>query len=302
MRKTLDGSALATVSILCLVWGFQQVAIKSIALEVEPVLQAAFRSGISALLVAGFLYFRGRTSGFDKKTIRPGMLTGALFALEFFLVAQGLRFTSASHMAVLLYTAPIFAALGLHLYEPEERLSRSQWCGMFLAFFGIFLIFAGRPNETTISSAGILLGDAFGLLAGAVWGATTVVVRCTSLANARPAHTLLYQLSGGFVLLVPMAFMLGQTNFQPGTLVYANLFFQSVVISFISYLVWFSLLRRYEAARLGVLTLLTPVFGVFLGVWLLGEPLRINFLTGTLLVLLGVVWVMGSDQVRLSRR
>lgn len=302
MRKNLDVNALATVSILCLVWGFQQVAIKSIALQVEPVLQAAIRSGVSALLVAGFILLRGRSAGFDPETIRPGLVTGALFALEFFLVAQGLRFTSASHMAVLLYTAPIFAALGLHLYEPRERLSAGQWCGMFLAFFGIFLIFAGRPNESTVSSAGMLLGDAFGLLAGAVWGATTVVIRCTSLANARPAHTLLYQLSGGFVLLVPMAFLLGQTNFNPEPFVYANLFFQSVVISFISYLVWFALLRRYKAARLGVLTLLSPVFGVTLGVLLLGEPLRINFLVGTLLVLLGVIWVMGSDRIRLFRR
>ena len=48
MRKNLDVNALATVSILCLVWGFQQVAIKSIALQVEPVLQAAIRSGLSS--------------------------------------------------------------------------------------------------------------------------------------------------------------------------------------------------------------------------------------------------------------
>lgn len=39
---------------------------------------------------------------------------GGLFGLEFLLVGEGMRHTSASHMVVFLYTAPIFAALGLH--------------------------------------------------------------------------------------------------------------------------------------------------------------------------------------------
>jgi len=52
----------------------------------------------------------------------PGLTVGVLFALEFLLVAEGLRHTSASHMVVFLYTAPIFAALGLHWRLPAERL------------------------------------------------------------------------------------------------------------------------------------------------------------------------------------
>ena len=94
-------------------------------------------------------------------------------------------------------------------------------------------------------------------------------------------------------LLLPAAFLLGQTTFNPTPVVWASLAFQSVVVAFVSFLVWFWLMGRYLASRLGVLTFLTPLFGVVLGAWLLSEPVESSFLTGALLVLAGVVLVSG---------
>ncbi|HOL18136.1 MAG TPA: hypothetical protein PLY40_07630, partial [Bacillota bacterium] len=49
------------------------------------------------------------------------MVVGVLFALEFVMVGQAVRYTTAGHVVVFLYSAPVFAALGLHLKLPEER-------------------------------------------------------------------------------------------------------------------------------------------------------------------------------------
>jgi drug/metabolite transporter (DMT)-like permease len=40
------------------------------------------------------------------------------------------------------------------------------------------------------------LGDALGIAAAVLWGATTLVLRATRLASAPPEKTLLYQLAG----------------------------------------------------------------------------------------------------------
>jgi drug/metabolite transporter (DMT)-like permease len=53
---------------------------------------------------------------------------------------------------------------------------------------------------------------------------------------------------------------------------WAALGFQTVVVTFASYLVWFWLVRHYPATRISAFTLLTPVFGLLAGVLLLGEP------------------------------
>ena len=58
-----------------------------------------------------------------------------------------------------------------------------------------------------------------------------------------------------------------------------------------SYLLWFALLKRYLASRLGVFSFLTPLFGMIFGVWLLNEKLEMNFIVGTAMVLLGVIVV-----------
>lgn len=154
MRKAVDSHAAAFMAALCPAWGMQQVAIKAVAGDVSPLLQIVLRSGMAALLVwlVGRLVLRERW--LPGVGLRSGLAVGALFAAEFLFVAEGLRWTSASHMAVFLYTAPMFAAMGLHLRLPEERLSGVQWAGIGLAFVGIAVTFLapGRGSHMNMNT------------------------------------------------------------------------------------------------------------------------------------------------------
>ena len=98
--------------------------------------------------VAGVIFYL-LVDGGDQSPLRQaaGVFVAVLFAIEFLMLAQSLRFTSASHGVVLLYTAPIFVALGLHWKLPSERLSTLQWSGIFLAFLGIVATFVGRDSS-----------------------------------------------------------------------------------------------------------------------------------------------------------
>ncbi|MBK9516763.1 MAG: DMT family transporter [Anaeromyxobacter sp.] len=294
--------------LLCALWGLQQVAIKVAAPDVAPIMQVALRSGLSAGLVFLWSRARGVPLSLRDGTLGPGLAAGALFAAEFLFVAEGLRRTSASHMAVFLYTAPIFTALGLHLTVRAERLGRLQWIGIAVAFAGIAVAFGGGlgvpPGGAAPGAGGgdaltALSGDLLAVLAGAAWGGTTVVIRTSRLSDAPPAQTLLYQLVGGFALLLAAAALTGQAGQVSLTgVALGSLLFQGVVISFASYLAWFWLLTRYLASRLSVFSFMTPLFGVTFGVLLLGEPLSGAFLVGAALVLLGITLVSGAGLLR----
>jgi drug/metabolite transporter (DMT)-like permease len=297
-RLALDYKAVGLMLLLCLIWSMQQVALKATANDFSPVLQIAMRSGVGALLVGALLWLRGERLSVADGIWQPGLIAGALFALEFFLVGEGLRYTSAGHMAVFLYTAPIFAALGLQWKLPSERLAGLQWLGILIAFTGIAISFLLRDQGGGKDWVHVLWGDFLGLLGGIAWGATTVVIRTTRLSELPAAQTLLYQLIAAFALLVPAAWLTGQTTFNPMPLVWASLAFQSVLVSFASLLVWFWLLRRYLASRLGVFSFLTPLSGVLLGAWLLHESVEPSFLWGALFVLAGVVLVSAHDWLR----
>ncbi|WP_242342865.1 DMT family transporter [Anaeromyxobacter terrae] len=301
-RKGLDGFVMATMVLLCAIWGAQQVAIKLAAHDVVPIMQVGLRSGMSALLVLLLMLARREDLSLRDGTLRPGVLAGALFAAEFLFVAEGLRRTSASHMAVLLYTSPIFTAVGLHFAVRAERLRRHQWLGIVVAFAGVAVAFAGGWLHGGVSTR-MLVGDALGVLAGAAWGATTVVVRGSALSDAAPAKTLLYQLAVASVLLVGAAAISGQAAQVSLTPVaWTSLLFQGVVVSFASYLAWFWLLRRYAASQVSVFSFLTPLFGVTFGVVVLHERVDAAFGVGAALVLAGITVVSAPGLRRRAPR
>ncbi len=296
-RRDPDAFAFQVMLGLCLIWGVQQVMVKWAAADFAPVMQAATRSGIAALLVGLLMCWRG---GWEQvgTTWRAGLLAGALFGLEFLFIAEGLLLTSAAHMSVFLYTAPVFTALGLHFMLPSERLRPLQWLGILLAFGGIALAFAGGISLDDLNGP-MLLGDAFGVLAGASWGATTVVVRCSRLSEAPATLTLFYQLAVGFVGLLLIAAFSGKiTHASLTPIAIGSVLFQALVVSFFSYLTWFWLLRKYLASNLAVFSFVTPIFGVTFGVLLLDEPLSLNFVLGALCVLLGIVMVSAEQWLR----
>jgi drug/metabolite transporter (DMT)-like permease len=297
-RRGADAFSFQVMIVLCITWGLQQVAIKLAAADIAPIMQASVRSGIAALLVGLLMCWRGGWEGLRQGTWPGGLLSGVLFALEFLLIALGLERTTAGHIAVFLYTSPIFSALGLHWLLPSERLRRLQWVGIGLCFIGIAVAFGGGISLAEMDSR-MLVGDALGLLAGAAWGATTVVIRTSKLSEAPASLTLFYQLAAAFVLLLLLALVNGQVrHFELTPIAVGSVLFQGVVVSFISYLIWFWLLRRYLASNLAVFSFMTPLFGVTLGVLILDEPLSLNFVGGTVLVLLGITLVSGEAWVR----
>lgn len=297
-RRGADGFLLYLMIALCAIWGLQQVAIKLAAADIAPLLQVALRSGIAALLVGLLMCWRGGWQGLRQGTWRAGLLTGVLFALEFLFVALGLHYSSASHMSVFLYTAPIFSALGLHLLLPSERLRRGQWLGIVVCFAGIALAFGGSLSWSELDGR-VLLGDALGLCAGMAWGATTVVVRASKLSEASPSLTLFYQLFVAFVLLLAFAAFTGQlTPLHLTPVSIASLLYQGVLVSFVSYFTWFWLLRRYLASNMAVFSFMTPLFGVTFGVLILDEPLSLTFIVGAALVLLGISLVSSDAWLR----
>lgn len=292
-RKPLDGTAIALMMVLCAFWGLQQVAVKVAAPSLNPVLQIGTRSLVALVLLLALMLYRGERFWQRDGTFWPGILAGLAFAAEFLFVAWGLIYTTASHMVVFLYTTPIFTALGLHWFIPGERLNALQWGGVLTAFAGIVCAFSGGFFAMEhVDTHRMLLGDAFGVLAGLLWAATTIVIRATVLSDTPATKTLLYQLAVAGVLLTGVGYLVFQGQpIQMTPLAWTSMAFQSILVGFVSLLSWFWLLRRYLASRLSVFSFMTPLFGVTFGVLLLDDPLDIWFGAGAVLVSLGITLV-----------
>jgi drug/metabolite transporter (DMT)-like permease len=287
--RPLDVAAAAIVVGLCVSWGGNQVAVKLAITDIPPLLQGAVRSAAAALIVLAWARQRGVTLGARDGTLRSGTAAGVLFALEFILLYRGLVLTTASRAALLLYTAPLFVALGAFWFLPGERFGAVQWLGLVLAFSGVATAL-GWPQPR--GGASTLFGDLMIIAAAAAWGATTLVIKATTLARAPFEKTLLYQLVVSAPLMGIAAAMFGERlSALPSAMAIGALLYQTVWVVGITYPVWFALIMRYSASRLSAFTFLTPVFGVAAGHLVLGEPLAPSFLLALALVAAGLVLV-----------
>jgi len=287
-RKALDATAYGAMLLLAALWGFQQAAIKITAPEVSLLMQGAIRSLAATLLVLVWAWYRGIPLFTRDGTLWAGIGAGLLFGAEFALIYGGLAHTNVSRMTVFVYLTPPLTALGVHFFVPGERLTPVQWTGVCVSFAGLVLAF----SEGFASDKATWVGDLCGLVAALLWAATTVLIRRTRLAAAPPAKTLFYQLAVSTAVM----YLCSKGLNEPGVvslsaLALASLAYQAVAVAFASYLAWFWLLSRYLAARLSVMSFLTPLFGVLSGVLLLSESLSARFVLAALLIGGGIVLV-----------
>src|SRR5437764_8428999 len=223
--RALTPGAVALMLMLCLSWGFNQIAVKLVLPDVPPMLQALVRSSgaLPVLLLIGWL--RGVKFFERDGTLWAGMTAGVIFGIEFVLIYRGLLLTSASRAVVFLYTAPFFVALGSYLFL-GERLRASQWAGLALRFAGVALAI-GVPQANV--DASVLLGDLMVVGGGALWAATTLVAKGTALRKAAPEKALGYQVALSIPILGLAAWISGEsiTHF-PGPLALSLMVYQAV--------------------------------------------------------------------------
>jgi drug/metabolite transporter (DMT)-like permease len=289
-KQHLDTLAISLLLACCLFWGFQQILIKTTVAEVPPLWQAAIRFiGATALLFA-WCAWRGVKLFERDGTLRAGLLAGALFAGEFTCIYLGLRDTAASRLTVFLYTSPFVVAVLLPRLVPSEKLRPVQWVGLGIAFAAV--AFAFSEGFTGGSTARQLRGDALALLAGALWGLTTLVIRGSKLAGASAEKTLFYQVAVTAAVAPFLSLGLGETwSLQYSTYAWVSLGLQTVIGAFASYLAWMWMLRHYPATQLSSFTFLAPLFALVLGVVLLGEKLTVQLVVALAAVAVGIVLV-----------
>ncbi len=136
-----------------------------------------------------------------------------------------------------------------------------------LALGSIYALVALGFNITHNTTKTLNFGQGEFLVAGAFVAVSGVLLWLAALAQGTPLPTHLSMLA------------------------WASLGFQIVIVTALSYLVWFWLIRTYPATRLASFTLLTPVFGLLLGAALLGEPITARLVVALAAVATGIVLV-----------
>jgi drug/metabolite transporter (DMT)-like permease len=195
---------------------------------------------------------------------------------------------------VFLYTAPFFVAFGSYVFL-GERLRASQWGGLALCFAGVALAI-GVPQADV--DAKMLLGDLLVIAGGALWAASTLIVKATALLKAPAEKGLGYQVALSVPILGFAAWISGETLTRgPGPLALTLMVYQAVWVVGLTFLIWFALVKTYSASKLSAFTFITPLFGVVASYFIMHDTLTPVFGAAALLVIAGLYLVNRPNPV-----
>ncbi|HEX7926930.1 MAG TPA: DMT family transporter, partial [bacterium] len=204
----------------------------------------------------------------------------------FVLFYTGARLTTGSHMSIFINMAPFYVAIGAHYLLPNDQLHLVKALGLLMAFLGVVALFS---NDVLVQKAGYWRGDVLVLLGAGMWAANTVYVKRTLSYTMSPFRVLYIQILVSTPVLLVIALLTEKDWFFNVTAyTIGALLFQAMVVVVFTYMMWLVLLKRFSATALQSFTFLTPVWGVFFGIVLLGDEAQALMLAGIALVGLGL--------------
>lgn len=260
-----------------LVWGCSFVVAKLAINEMPPMLFMGIRYIMTSVLLLPFM-LRERT--------RLWQVFGISVTLGFLHFAcgfTGLLGVDAAISVMLMQAQVPFASLLAVIYF-RERVGWQATIGMLVAFAGVFLL-AGEPQTVSAPfSAGLIVVAAF------LWAVSAIQVKRLGVIDP-------FALNGWIALFAAPQMLIASFMIENGhrealvnvvPIVWFGFAYLILAVTVFGYGVWYWLLQHYEINRALPLTLLTPVFGFFAGVWFLDESADFTRLLGALIVLVGV--------------
>jgi len=288
-KDYLDIQAVVAILTLTLLWGLNYTAIKYANQGISPVFASVLRSTVAS--ICGVIYCLRKGEKLFHKDIMlfHGFIVGLLFGLEFACIYFGMLYTDSARSVIFVYMSPFVVAIGAHFFLRGDRLNFLKTLGLILAFAGVCLVFVGRPKT---AKATMLFGDVLEILAAVFWGATTVYIKKYMAEKIHPINTFLYQLLFSIPILLIVSLLLEpRWIYGMNLTIFTSLFYQSVIVAFVSYFVWFRLIHQYSVSRLSAFTFFTPIFGVLFGVFFLNEELTLSLMVGLPMVSVGIFFV-----------
>ncbi|MEJ2011173.1 MAG: DMT family transporter [Anaerolineales bacterium] len=269
-----------------LFWGGTFIAGRIAAVQIGPFSGALGRFLFASLvLLAVLLLRRERLPRLDRRRLLllcAMAISGVIgYNAAFFL---GLRQIDASRASLIIALNPIFIALGTALFF-GERLPRMGLAGIAVSLIGAALVIT-RGDLSQIR-AGFGSGELFILGAVLCWLAYTLLGK-VALRSLEPLAATTYTSLIGCLGIFPLSLLETHTWSAPSPSLLAALAYLGLFGTALGFTWYYDALGELGPVRTGIFLNLVPLFGVLLGVLLLGEQLSPAALFGGLLIVAGV--------------
>jgi drug/metabolite transporter (DMT)-like permease len=296
----ITGILLAIGGAIC--FSFKPILIKlAYAYPVDPVTLIALRMIISLPFFIAVALWSRRDSSLAPVSRRDGLAILALgfsgYYVSSFLDFMSLQYVSASLERLILFLYPTLVLL-ISVFMLKRQVSRRELVALFCSYLGIVLVFV-NDLHSGISNRNVALGGLL-VFGSALLYAFYLVASTDTISRIGSARFTAYAMTvaclcviAQFLLLNPLASL--DLPWQVYALGAAIALLSTVLPIFMIS----EALKRIGAMKVSMLGALGPIATIFADVWIIGAPLSIWQISGSIMVLAGV-WIISTQAQKKS--
>ena len=277
--------------ILCVIWGSTWLFIKLGLADLPPITFAGIRFVISCAILFPLVWVRHLAL---PKTRNEWFLLGGTgvmsFSLNYGLVFWAEQYITSGLAALLQAMLPAFGLILAHIYVPAERMTWVKIAGVVLGVCGVGVVFS---NQLAISGR-LALAGCVAMVLSAFFAAYSNVLVKTHGKNLNPAVMAAFQMLFGLgpLLLYGLAFEGNPLHFRWTALAVLCLLYLAVVGSVVAFLMYYWLIQNMDVTKTMMISLVTPVVAVVLGMLVLDEQLSWRTLVGGAMIMSGIGFIV----------
>lgn len=288
MPDKLKGILAHIFAAIC--WGFGAPIVKYALHDLKPFTFVFFRMILAVLILTPLLWPKIRKVKFNARDWPIIIFSGLLgVTLNIGVYFVGLSYTTVIDSSIISATTSIFTALAAYMFL-KEKTSRIVALGITVSFMGTLVIIIQPMIETGFFQFQNIFGNILILTAVWSWVAYTIVNK--EICKKYDSMILAYlSFAVGAFSFLPLAaqdvfslnFYRELSAFSAFAIIYETLF--ATIGAYIAFN-WG--LKFITATTAGIISYLHPIIAIFASILFLGEKITTPFITGALLVSVGL--------------
>ncbi len=282
-------------AIIYFVWGSSYMAIRLAIETIPPFLMAGTRFIIAGLFLFIWCYHKYKIKPTIKDWVKaaiPGIL---MFVGGNGSVTWSEQFIPSGLASLVVATVPVWLVILDWIFAGKKLPDKFTISGVIVGLIGVAFLF-GLDETVLISDRGssVITGILILTFAAISWAAGSLYVRSVKTSVSSQFLISMQILAGGFVLAI-----IGSLNGEWAQLSIPNISFLSILsigylivfATLIAYSAYFWLLRETTPAKVGTYAFFNPLVAVFMGWFLLNEPLTTETIVGASFILFSILLV-----------
>jgi drug/metabolite transporter (DMT)-like permease len=277
--------------ILCGIWGSTWLFIKLGLEDLPPITFAGIRFVISCAILFPLVWVRHLALPKTRSDWFLVVGTGVMsFSLNYGLVFWAEQYITSGLAALLQAMLPAFGLILAHIHVPAERMTWVKIAGVVLGVFGVGVVFS---NQLAISGR-LALAGCVAMVLSAFFAAYSNVLVKTHGKNLNPAVLAAFQMLFGLIplLLYGLTFEGNPLRLRWTPLALLCLLYLAVVGTVIAFLMYYWLIQHMDVTKTMLISLVTPVVAVILGMLVLDEQLSWRTLVGGAMIMAGIGFIV----------